>query len=140
MEVKQSVCNYCATGCNLKFTVEDGKITKILGAKDYPVNEGSACIKGLNLDKQCTKYGKQRLPLLRGEDGKMHEISWDEAFKVFAERMTSIQKKYGKESAAYISTGQLPLEEMALLGLVGRGFMGMHGYWIKTGIFPIIGT
>lgn len=127
MEVKQSVCNYCATGCNLKFTVEDGKITKILGAKDYPVNEGSACIKGLNLDKQCTKYGKQRLPLLRGEDGKMHEISWDEAFKVFAERMTSIQKKYGKESAAYISTGQLPLEEMALLGLVGRGFMGMHG-------------
>lgn len=127
MEIKQSVCNYCATGCNLKFTVEDGKITKILGVKDYPVNEGSACIKGLNLDKQCTQYGKQRLPLLRGEDGKMHEISWDEAFKVFAERMTSIQEKYGKESAAYISTGQLPFEEMALLGLVGRGFMGMHG-------------
>lgn len=127
MEEKQSVCNYCATGCNLKFSVEDGKIVKIVGAKDYPVNQGAACIKGLNLDKQCTEYGKQRLPLLRGEDGKMHEISWDEAFKVFAERMTNIQEKYGKESAAFISTGQLPIEEMALLGLIGRGFMGMHG-------------
>lgn len=127
MEEKQSVCNYCATGCNLKFSVEDGKIVKIVGAKDYPVNQGAACIKGLNLDKQCTEYGKQRLPLLRGEDGKMHEISWDEAFKVFAERMTNIQEKYGKESAAFISTGQLPIEEMAILGLIGRGFMGMHG-------------
>ncbi|MBM7834618.1 molybdopterin oxidoreductase family protein [Clostridium sardiniense] len=127
MEVKQSVCNYCSTGCNLDFSVEDGKIVKILGDKDYPVNAGTACIKGLNLDKQCTEYGAQRLPLLRGEDGKMHEISWDEAFKVFAERMTEIQEKYGKESAAFISTGQLPMEEMALLGLVGRGFMGMHG-------------
>ena len=127
MEIKQSVCNYCSTGCNLSFTVEDNKIVKILGQKDYPVNNGTACIKGLNLDKQCTVYGKQRLPLLRGEDGKMHEISWEEAFKVFVKKMGEIQEKHGKESAAFISTGQLPMEEMALLGLVGRGFMGMHG-------------
>ena len=52
MEIKQSVCNYCSTGCNLSFTVEDNKIVKILGQKDYPVNNGTACIKGLNLDKQ----------------------------------------------------------------------------------------
>ncbi|MEG1002216.1 MAG: molybdopterin oxidoreductase family protein [Clostridium sp.] len=127
MEIKQSVCNYCSTGCNLNFTIEDNKIVKIVGTKDYPVNNGTACIKGLNLDKQCTIYGNQRLPLLRGEDGKMHEISWDEAFKVFAERMGEVQNKYGKESAAFISTGQMPMEEMALLGLIGRGFMGMHG-------------
>ncbi|MBS6005574.1 MAG: molybdopterin oxidoreductase family protein [Clostridium baratii] len=127
MEIKQSVCNYCSTGCNLSFTVEDNKIVKILGQKDYPVNNGTACIKGLNLDKQCTVYGKQRLPLLRGEDGKMHEISWEEAFEVFVKKMGEIQTKHGKESAAFISTGQMPMEEMALLGLVGRGFMGMHG-------------
>lgn len=127
MEIKQSVCNYCSTGCNLSFTVEDNKIVKILGQKDYPVNNGTACIKGLNLDKQCTVYGKQRLPLLRGEDGKMHEISWEEAFEVFVKKMGEIQEKHGKESTAFISTGQMPMEEMALLGLIGRGFMGMHG-------------
>ncbi|MDQ0148578.1 molybdopterin oxidoreductase family protein [Eubacterium multiforme] len=127
MEVKQSVCNYCSTGCNLDFNIEDGKIVKIIGTKNYPVNSGTACIKGLNLDKQCTIYGMQRLPLLRGEDGKMHEISWDEAFKVFAERMTNINEKYGDGSSAFISTGQLPMEEMALIGLIGRGFMKMEG-------------
>lgn len=127
MDVKQSVCNYCSTGCNLNFNIEDDKIVKIMGKKGYPVNDGTACIKGINLDKQLTMYGKQRLPLLRGEDGKMHEISWEEAFEVFAKKMTEIQNKYGKESAAFISTGQLPMEEMAILGYVGRGIMGMHG-------------
>ena len=115
MEIKQSVCNYCSTGCNLSFTVEDNKIVKILGQKDYPVNNGTACIKGLNLDKQCTVYGKQRLPLLRGEDGKMHEISWEEAFEVFVKKMGEIQTKHGKESAAFISTGQMPMEVLALM-------------------------
>ncbi|MGM8355731.1 molybdopterin-dependent oxidoreductase, partial (plasmid) [Clostridium perfringens] len=36
-------------------------------------------------------------------------------------------EKYGKESVAYISTGQLPTEEMALLGHVGRSYMGING-------------
>ncbi|MCR6515926.1 molybdopterin oxidoreductase family protein [Clostridium sp. LY3-2] len=125
--IKQSVCNYCSTGCNLEFNVEDGKIQKITGKKGYPVNNNTACIKGLNLDKQCSVYGKNKLPLLRGEDGKMHEISWDAAFKVFATRMKEIEDKYGEGSSAFISTGQLPLEEMALLGYIGRGMMHMEG-------------
>ena len=37
------------------------------------------------------------------------------------------KEKYGKESVAYISTGQLPTEEMALLGHVGRSYMGING-------------
>ncbi|MGL5646799.1 MAG: molybdopterin oxidoreductase family protein [Clostridium sp.] len=127
MEIKQSVCNYCATGCNLSFTIDEDKIIAIRGEKEYPVNKGTACIKGANLDKQCTEYGKQRLPLLRNEKGEMEEISWEKAFNMFVEKMNDVAKKYGKESVAYISTGQIPIEEMALLGLVGRGFMKMEG-------------
>ena len=48
-------------------------------------------------------------------------------FEIFASKMTAIQEKYGKESVAYISTGQLPTEEMALLGHVGRSYMGING-------------
>lgn len=57
----------------------------------------------------------------------MKEISWNKGFEVFAKKMTEIQAKYGKESVAYISTGQMTTEEMALLGHVGRNYMGMHG-------------
>lgn len=123
----QSTCNYCALACNLDFYTEDGKIKRVVPTPHYPVNKGFSCIKGLNLDKQCTKFNGSKKPLLKMKDGKRKAIEWKEAFDLFASKMTAIQEKYGKESVAYISTGQLPTEEMALLGHVGRSYMGING-------------
>ncbi|MDU7148481.1 MAG: nitrate reductase [Clostridium sp.] len=127
MKKIQSTCNLCALACNIDFYVDNGKIQKVSPTVDYPVNKGFCCIKGLNLDKQQTKIKARKSPLLRDENGEMKEISWNKGFEVFAEKMTEIQAKYGKESVAYISTGQMTTEEMALLGHVGRNYMGMHG-------------
>lgn len=123
----QSTCNYCALACNLDFYTEDGKIKRVVPTPHYPVNKGFSCIKGLNLDKQCTKFNGSKKPLLKMKDGERKAIEWKEAFELFASKMTDIQEKYGKESVAYISTGQLPTEEMALLGHVGRSYMGING-------------
>ncbi|MEG2291524.1 MAG: molybdopterin-dependent oxidoreductase [Clostridium sp.] len=127
MEVKQSTCNYCALACNLDFYVEDNEIKKVVPTEGYPVNDGFCCIKGLNLDKQNTIFKGSTYPLLRDKTGEMKEISWDEAFKVFAERMTKIQNKHGVESVAFLSTGQMTTEEFMLLGHVGRNHMGING-------------
>ena len=127
MKKIQSTCNLCALACNIDFYVENGKIAKVSPTVDYPVNKGFCCIKGLNLDKQQTKVKARKSPLLRDENGEMKEISWEEGFKTFAKKMTSIQEKYGKESVAFISTGQMPTEDMALLGHVGRNYMGING-------------
>lgn len=127
MKKIQSTCNLCALACNIDFYVDNGKIQKVSPTVDYPVNKGFCCIKGLNLDKQQTKIKARKSPLLRDENGEMKEISWNKGFEVFAKKMTEIQAKYGKESVAYISTGQMTTEEMALLGHVGRNYMGMHG-------------
>ncbi|WP_338432599.1 molybdopterin oxidoreductase family protein [Clostridium tyrobutyricum] len=127
MEIKQSTCNYCSLACNLEFYVEDNMIKKILPKKDYPVNGKFTCLKGINLDKQCSKYGKDKLPVLKDKYGNKKTISWNEAFKIFADKMKHIQNKYGTESAAYISTGQITTEELALLGFVGRIHMGING-------------
>lgn len=127
MKKIQSTCNYCALACNLDFYVEDGKIKKILPTEHYPVNKGFSCIKGLNLDKQQSKIKARKSPILRNEKDEMVEISWEDGFNIFAEKMTNIQEKYGKESVAFISTGQMTTEEMALLGHVGRNYMGING-------------
>lgn len=127
MKKVQSTCNLCALACNLDFYVENDKIQKVLPNADYPVNKGFCCIKGLNLDKQQTKIKARKAPLLRAENGEMKEISWCEGFDIFAEKMKSIQAKYGEESIAYLSTGQITTEEMALLGHVGRNYMGVNG-------------
>ncbi|MFU7517865.1 molybdopterin-dependent oxidoreductase, partial [Clostridium sp. HCS.1] len=67
------------------------------------------------------------LPLLRKENDEFEHISWEEAFKIFAENVKRIQEKHGKESLAFLSTGQLLSEEMALAGHIGRTFLGVNG-------------
>lgn len=79
------------------------------------------------VDKQNTKFPNPVYPLIRGKDGDMEQISWDEAFKVMASKIKELQDKYGRESVAFISTGQLTTEEMALLGHIGRNYLGMNG-------------
>ena len=123
MKKVQSTCNYCALDCNLDFYVEDEKIVRVLPTKGYPVNGGFCCIKGLSLDKQQTVVKTSPLPKIRQADGSMKEVSWDEGFQYVADQLQELQAKYGRESVAGISTGQLTMEEFAIFGHVMRNYL-----------------
>ena len=120
MEKIQSTCNFCAIDCNLDFYVENNRIVKVVPTRGYPVNDGFSCIKGLSLDKQQKTVKPNSLPKIRQEDGSFKEVSWDEGFQHVADKLKEIQAKYGTESVAGISTGQLTLEEFALFGHIMR--------------------
>ncbi len=119
----QSTCNFCAIDCNLDFYVEDGRIIRTVPTKGYPVNDGFSCIKGLSLSKQQTTVKPNALPKIRQADGSFKEVSWDEGFQHVADKLKELQDKYGRESVAGISTGQLTLEEFAIFGHVMRNFL-----------------
>ena len=123
MRKVQSTCNFCAIDCNLDFYVEDGRIVKTVPTKGYPVNNGFSCIKGLSLSKQQTTVKPNALPKIRQADGSFQEVSWDKAFTYVADKILELQDKYGRESVAGISTGQLTLEEFAIFGHVMRNFL-----------------
>ena len=123
MRKVQSTCNFCAIDCNLDFYVEDGRIVKTVPTKGYPVNDGFSCIKGLSLSKQQTTVKPNALPKIRQEDGSFKKVSWDEGFEYAADKIKELQAKYGRESIAGISTGQLTLEEFAIFGHVMRNFL-----------------
>ena len=123
MKKIQSTCNYCAIDCNLDFYVEDNRIMKVVPTKGYPVNDGFCCIKGLSLDKQLTVKKPSPLPKIRQADGTMKEVPWEEGFQYVADKLKELQAKYGTESVAGISTGQLTMEEFALFGHVMRNYL-----------------
>lgn len=123
MKKIQSTCNYCALDCNLDFYVEDNKIVKVIPTKGYPVNDGFSCIKGISLDKQQTIVRESTLPRIRQKDGSFKRIPWDDVYKLVADKLLELQKKYGRESIAGLGTGQLALEEFALFGHVMRNYL-----------------
>ena len=123
MKKIQSTCNFCAIDCNLDFYVEDGRIIKTVPTPGYPVNDGFSCIKGLSLSKQQTTVKPNALPKIRQADGSFRTVSWDEGFSYVADKLKDLQARYGRESVAGISTGQLTLEEFAIFGHVMRNYL-----------------
>ncbi|MCL2226878.1 MAG: molybdopterin oxidoreductase family protein [Oscillospiraceae bacterium] len=123
MDRVQTTCNYCALACNLDFEIEGGVIANIAPTPGYPVNKGKACIKGLSLGKPAIANEINPLPRVRGENGDFGSMPWNEAFEHTAERIKRIVEQHGGEAFAAISTGQMALEEMALLGHVARNYL-----------------
>ena len=126
MKKVQSTCNMCALACNLDFYVQDEKIVNVIPTPHYPVNKGFSCIKGISLDQQMSQFKPSPLPRIRMANGEMKNVSWDEAYKVVADKLLTIKETYGGDSIAGISTGQIPLEEMALFSHVMRNFLRGH--------------
>ena len=121
-------CSYCSVGCAFDVTVKDGRTT-LKPAADYPVNLGKACPKGFHLLTPFAASDRATAPLLhRGRGEPPQPADWDTALRTFVERFKGIQARHGPESVAFLSTGQIPTEEMALLGALAKFGMGIgHG-------------
>lgn len=126
--IVKSVCGYCSTGCCLDIHIKDKQPINIMPTPDYPVNLAEACPKGWEALTPLKAADRAVSPLLRNREGKFEEVSWFMAMEEFVNRFTAIMNKYGRESVAFISTGQIPTEEMVLLGAVAKFGMGwVHG-------------
>ncbi len=118
-----SVCGFCSTGCQLKIHLHEGEATGLTPAPDYPVNLGMACPKGWEALAILDSPDRATTPLFRGE-----EITWEKAAQTFTSGFKKIQEEHGKDSVAFISTGQIATEEMAFLGAFAKFGMGIkHG-------------
>jgi assimilatory nitrate reductase catalytic subunit len=124
-----SICGYCATGCQLKIHLNDhGEAINLTPEADYPVNLGMACPKGWQALDPLDATDRATTPLLRDETGTLSPVDWQTALDAFVSRLKTIKEKHGHESVAFLSTGQIPFEEMALLGCLFKFGMGfLHG-------------
>ncbi|MBI2511796.1 MAG: nitrate reductase [Opitutae bacterium] len=121
-----SICGFCSTGCSLKIHLgADGAAVNLSPNPDYPVNLGMACPKGWEALTPLAAPDRATTPLRRLPDGKLAPISWAEALDRFCRRMKQVQAKHGAASVAVLSTGQIVMEEMALLGAVAKFGMGI---------------
>ena len=122
------VCGYCSTGCSLTVHLREGEAVGLTPTADYPVNRGVACPKGWEALSVLEAGDRATEPLRRDASGVQRPVSWDAALRTMTERFKAIQAQHGPESVAFLSTGQMPTEEMALLGALAKFGMGMaHG-------------
>ena len=122
------VCGYCSTGCGLNVHLRQGEAVNLTPTTEYPVNLGMACPKGWEALAVLDAPDRATTPLLRNAAGKLAPVDWSTALKEFTSRLQAIQQQYGPEAVAFLSTGQIPTEEMAFLGALAKFGMGIvHG-------------
>jgi assimilatory nitrate reductase catalytic subunit len=122
------ICGYCSTGCSLDIHLKQGEPVNLSPTTHYAVNLGMACPKGWEALTPLTAPDRATTPMLRDSSGRLRPVDWPTALNTFVTHMQGIQNQYGKDAIAFISTGQIPMEEMALLGALGKFGMGLlHG-------------
>jgi ferredoxin-nitrate reductase len=132
----RTICGFCSTGCSLKVHLNaEGEAINLTADPDHPVNLGMACPKGWEAltplaapDRATTPLLRARAPTTPRESVPLQPVSWSQALATLAEKFKRIQQDHGPHSIAFLSTGQIVMEEMALLGALFKfGMGGLHG-------------
>src|SRR5262245_29236499 len=123
------VCGFCSTGCGLNVHLKNGQAINLSATPDYPVNLGMACPKGWEALTPLAAPDRATTPLLRNpQTGSLEPADWDHALQVFTLKFKALLDQHGPDSVAWIGTGQIPTEELAFRGALGKFGMGLrHG-------------
>lgn len=103
----KSVCQLCPRGgCGIEVRKVDQRAVKIEGRTDFPVNPGGICPLGagglqLLYDETARFPGPMRRVGPRGS-GEFQEISWDEAVKEVAGRISKLRAQRRPEAVAAV--------------------------------------
>lgn len=120
-----SVCSYCGVGC--PYTVEHDARGR---ARVYPLSPLGLCVKGRTslmtggdrersekLERRGLPDDRIRAPMIRGHDGKMREVSWDEALDRAAWLFLHAREWVGPEAVAVYGNGQKTIEAIWMASL-----------------------
>lgn len=120
-----SVCSFCGVGC--PFTVAKGESGN---ERLIPLSDLGLCVKGQSslisggdhirpgrLAKRGLEDDRIRSPMIRGHDGKLKEVSWDEALDRAAWLFLHIREWVGPQGVAVYGNGQKSIESIWLASL-----------------------
>ncbi len=97
----KSHCRMCHGGCGVLVYLKDGKVAKIAGDPDCPINHGTLCSKGIGSLQLVYHPDRLTHPVKRKGpkgSGKWQQISWDEALDTIAEKILNYEESFGAES------------------------------------------
>ncbi len=125
-----TTCGYCSTGCSIEVGVTGaGKPVASRGVGSAEVNRGKLCIKGIFEHDIFEASGRGEEPLIREKVREDYQtVNWDTALDKAGSEIQRIQEKYGRDSFAIVSTGQLLTEEFYTLGKLSRAVIGTNNY------------
>ena len=114
-----SVCTLCPSQCNVKFTVRDERVLRVLARDNEAVDDGWLCDKGRFAFQMFNSEERITQPMVRAGDGSLSPLSWQQAVEQVAGKL----KGAGSQAAALVG-GSSSNEEGWLAQRLIRGSLG----------------
>ena len=124
----KTTCTFCGVGCQVDLNVdrEQNKIVKVTSDPSYLPNEGDLCVKGRFAFNFVHHPDRLTEPLVRGEDGALHETTWEHALAVAAEGLKGVRDRHGPQSIGLLASARLTMEENFLIQKLARAVIGTN--------------
>jgi anaerobic selenocysteine-containing dehydrogenase/Fe-S-cluster-containing dehydrogenase component len=110
-----TVCRECPAGCGVLARNRDGRVVKLEGNPDHPINRGALCVRG-----QAALQGLYHPDRFSGpqrrEGATLRPVGWDDALKTFADKLTALRGANKGRAIAVVSQ----LESGSLGALLDR--------------------
>ena len=124
--VVPTFCALCGpqVGCGVNCFVENGRLVRVEGMKESPLNRGKLCPRAFVSAQWLYSPDRLKYPLKRvgtkGE-GRFQRISWDEAIDIIADKLKAQKEKYGPESLAILSPARRTYSDFLFRFLIVHG-------------------
>lgn len=123
----RSTCNFCGVGCQLDLHVKDDQVVRVSSPPPgTTVNDGNLCVKGRFATEFIHHADRLTVPLIRREDGELHEASWDEAIAYAAAGLLGVKERHGADALGFISSSRCTGEENYLVQKLSRAAFGTN--------------
>jgi len=120
----KSDCILCVSGCGINAYVKDGRLVKVEGMPEHPLNKGKLCPRGEHLTEFANATDRVLHPM-RKVNGSWQRMSWDEALDTIADKLGKIKEEYGAHAVS-IFNGSMAVENIELASFTQR-FKGAFG-------------
>lgn len=111
LEAVESVCAGCSVGCRVSVQSSQNEILRLLGVDVEATNHGWLCDKGRFGFQHLAAPDRLTTPLVRGEDGELHEASWSDALDRAARGLAAIVDSSGEGAVAGLGGSRSTNEE-----------------------------
>lgn len=120
----RTTCSYCGVGCQMDLLVKGEKVVGVEPAKG-PSNNGLLCVKGKFAYPFINHPDRLKYPLIK-RNGKFEEATWEEAYKLIADKINETKEQDGADALAGLTSARCTNEENYLFQKLFRAVVGTN--------------
>ncbi len=126
-----STCAQCDAGCSITGKIREGRVLKLEGNPDSPINKGRLCGLGQAAVQHHYNPDRVREPLLRNGD-KGEVITWEKAYALINEKLAGVKG----EEIAFLSGGVSGHQKVLLGNYLDS--LGSKNHFVYEAVSPAV--